>query len=57
MQNKFEYKELREKIHEILFNFFDWELKCSKDNEFDFEFLEFRTDEILTLIQQQGGSI
>ena len=57
MQNKFEYKELREKIHEILFNFFDWELKCSKGNEFDFEFLEFRTDEILKLIQQQGGSI
>ena len=56
-ENKFEYKELREKIHEILFNFFDWELKCSKDNEFDVEFLEFRTDEILRLIQQQGGSI
>ena len=57
MQNKFEYKELREKIHKILFDFFDWELKCSKDNEFDFEFLEFRTDEILKLIQRQGGSI
>lgn len=57
MQNKFEYKELRDKIHEILFSFFDWELICSKNNEFDFEFLEFRTDEILRLIQQQGGSI
>ncbi len=56
-ENKLEYKELREKIHKILFDFFDWELKCSKDNEFDFEFMEFRTDEILRLIQQQGGSI
>lgn len=54
-ENKLEYKELREKIHEILFNFFDRELECSKDNEFDFEFMEFRTDDILKLIQNQGG--
>ena len=58
MQNKFEYKELRDEIHKILFNFFDWELRCSKkNNEFDFEFLEFRVDEILRLIQRQGGTI
>ena len=55
MGHKLNYKETREKIHEILFNFFDRELECSKDNEFDFEFMEFRTDDILKLIQNQGG--
>lgn len=55
MEHKLNYKETREKIHEILFNFFDKELECSKDNEFDFEFMEFRTDDILKLIQNQGG--
>ena len=55
MEHKLNYKETREKIHEILFNFFDRELECSKDNEFDFEFMEFRTDDILKLIQNQGG--
>ena len=55
MERKLNYKETREKIHEILFNFFDKELECSKDNEFDFEFMEFRTDDILKLIQNQGG--
>lgn len=56
MNNKLNYKETREKIHEILFDFFDRELECSKDNEFDFEWLEFKTDNILRLIQNQGGS-
>lgn len=55
MKYKLNYKETREKIHEILFCFFDRELECSKDNEFDFEFMEFRTDDILKLIQNQGG--
>jgi len=54
-ENKLDYKELRDEIHKILFDFFDWELECSKDNEFDFEFMEFRTDDILKLIQNQGG--
>lgn len=56
-ENKLEYKELRDEIHRILFDFFDWEIECNKDGEFDFEFMEFRTDEILKLIQQQGGYI
>ncbi len=55
MERKLNYRETREKIHKILFNFFDRELECSKDNEFDFEFMEFRTDDILKLIQNQGG--
>ena len=56
MNNRLNYIETREKIHEILFDFFDRELECSKDNEFDFEWLEFKTDNILRLIQNQGGS-
>lgn len=56
-ENKLNYKELRDKIHEILFDFFEWEMKCNKDNEFDFEFMEFKTDDILRLIQRQGGII
>ena len=56
-KNKLEYKELRDEIHKILFDFFEWETKCSKNKEFDFEFMEFRTDEILNLIQRQGGTI
>jgi len=55
MERKLNYKETREEIHRILFDFFDRELECSEDNEFDFEFMEFRTDDILKLIQNQGG--
>lgn len=55
-KDKLEYKELRDEIHKILFDFFDWEMKCNEDKEFDFEFMEFRTDEILRLIQNQGGT-
>lgn len=56
MEHKLNYIETREAIHKILFDFFDRELECSKDNEFDFEFMEFKTDDILRLIQNQGGS-
>ena len=49
--------ELRKEIHRILYDFFDFELECSKGNEFDFEFMEFRTDELLRLIKRQGGNI
>ena len=50
------YNELREEIHRILYDFLNFELECSKGNEFDFEFMEFRTDEILRLIKRQGGT-
>jgi len=56
-KNKLEYKELREEIHRILLNFLEWEIECNKGGEFDFEFMEFRTDEILRLIQRQGRTI
>lgn len=57
MLEKLEYKELREEIHKIFYNFLYWELECDKDKEFDFECLEARTDEILRLIRRQGGTV
>lgn len=51
-----DYSELREEIHKILFDFLNYELPMQNDGEFDFEYLEFRTDDILRLIKRQGGS-
>lgn len=51
------YGELREEIHKILCDFLNYELPIQNDGEFDFEYLEFRTDDILRLIKRQGGSI
>ncbi len=59
MKNKlppYNYNNLRTVIHNILYDFFDRELECTKGNEFDFEFLEAQTDEILRLIKRQGGT-
>lgn len=50
-----DYTELREKIHYILQDFYDTEIECYKDEEFDFEFFEYVTDNILRLIREQGG--
>ena len=52
-----DYSELREEIHKILCDFLNHELPIQNDGEFDFEYLEFRTDDILRLIKRQGGSI
>ena len=49
--NKMSYAELREKVHVIFYDLLDRELECVKDNEFDNEFLEVQTDEVLRLIQ------
>lgn len=59
MQNEkpYDYENLRNIIHSILYDFFDRELECSKDNEFDFEFMESKTDDILRLIRRQGGEV
>ena len=56
-KEKLDYSELREEIHKILCDFLDHEHSMQNDGEFDFEYLEFRTDEILRLIKRQGGSI
>ena len=57
MPNKMSYAELREKIHVIFYDLLDREFECTKDNEFDFEFMETQTDAILRLIRQQGGEV
>ena len=57
MLNKMSYTELREKIHVIFYDLLDREFECAKCNEFDNDFLEAQTDEVLRLIQQQGGKI
>ena len=53
----YDYTNLRTVIHNILYSFFDHELECSKGNEFDFEFMEAKTDDILRLIRRQGGQV
>lgn len=56
--NSISYSELRQEIHKILYDFFNYEFQLQKDGEFfDFEYLEFRTDDILKLIRKQGGSV
>lgn len=57
MLNKMLYAELREKVHAIFYDLLDREFECVKDNEFDNEFLETQTDEVLRLIRQQGGEV
>lgn len=57
MLNKMSYAELREKVHVIFYDLLDREFECAKNNEFDNEFLEAQTDEVLRLIRQQGGKI
>lgn len=57
MLNKMSYAELREKVHVIFYDLLDRELECVKNNEFDNEFLEAQTDEVLRLIRQQGGEV
>ena len=59
MQNNkpLKYKELREKINDILVALFNFEYELQLNGEFDWDFLEFRTDEILQVIKDQGGQV
>ena len=56
IDNKLSYTQLREEIHRILADFLDYELTMHDAGEFDFEYMEFRTDDILRLIKRQGGT-
>ena len=49
MLNKMSYAELREKVYVIFYDLLD--------KEFNNEFLETQTDEVLIIIQQQGGQV
>lgn len=48
---KLNYFELRDGIHKILCEFLKHELPIQNDGEFDFEYMEFCTDDILRLIK------
>ena len=56
IEEKLDYSELRKEIHKVLCDFLEHEHPLQNDGEFDFEYLEFRTDDILRLIKRQGGS-
>ena len=55
-ERKMNYDELRHKIHDILGDFLYHEIEIYNAGEFDFEYMEFRTDDILHLIKRQGGT-
>lgn len=56
-EDQLDYGELRKKIQKILCDFLNYECSLQNNGEFDFDFLEFRVDDILRLIKRQGGSI
>ncbi|MBO5383377.1 MAG: hypothetical protein J6A30_03665 [Ruminococcus sp.] len=56
IDDKLSYTQLRDEIHNILGDFFNYELTMHDAGEFDFEYMEFRTDDILHLIKRQGGT-
>lgn len=51
------YGQLRKDIHQVFYDFFKHEYSIQKAGEFDFEFMEFRTDDILNIIKNCGGDI
>lgn len=53
---KIEYGALRETLHSILADYFNREIECYLNGEFDYEFEEMIVDEILSVIREQGGS-
>lgn len=57
VEDKLTYSDLREEIHRILTDFLDYESTMQNNGEFDFEYMEYRTDEILRLIKRQGGTV
>lgn len=53
----YSYGQLRKDIHQVFYDFFVHEYKLQKVGEFDFEFMEYRTDDILRIIKNCGGDI
>lgn len=51
------YSNLREDIHKVLFEFINYEYEILKGKEFDYDFLECITDDILRIIKNCGGDI
>ena len=52
-----EYTVVREAVHYIFNMLLEHELECYQDGEFDYEFMECCTDDILRLIKRQGGQV
>ena len=53
----YEYGQLREDIHQVFYDFLNHEYRRCKAGEFDFKFMEYRTDDILNIIKNCGGNI
>ena len=49
-----DYIELRTAVHKILNELLDREFECAQTNEFDYEYFEAKTDDILRLIKRQN---
>ena len=52
---KYDYETTRSAIHAIFWKFWDREIDCDQSGEFDYEWMEACTDDILSLIKRQGG--
>ena len=52
-----EYAVVREFIHNIFNMLLAREFECYQGGEFDYEFMECCTDEIIRLIKRQGGEV
>lgn len=55
-ERKMNYVELRHKVHDILGDFLCHEIEICNAGEFDSDYMEFCTDDILHLIKRQGGT-
>lgn len=53
---KLNYSDLRAKLNAILCNFLDYEIEICNSGQFDSDYMEFCTDDILTIIKNQGGT-
>ena len=53
----YEYAQLRKDIHQVFYDFLNHEYRICKAGEFDVEFMEYRTDDILNIIKNCGGNI
>ena len=48
----YSYGQLRKDIHQVFYDLINHEYRICKAGEFDFEFMEYRTDDILRIIKK-----
>ena len=51
------YGQLRKDIHQVFYDYLNHEYRICKAGEFDFEFMEYCTEDILRIIKNCGGDI